>query len=70
VWVVPDATEHDQGIFRARAFGPGGAICTIGDVYGGALDMVLAVPQPPADPAMAEALARYAAAVPAAPLLD
>lgn len=60
VWVVPDATKHDQRVLKARAFGPGGAICTISDVSGGALDEVLAVPQPPADPAVAAALARYA----------
>ena len=50
VWVVPDATRHDPEVLKARALGPGGAICTISDVYGGSLDEVLAVPQPPADP--------------------
>ena len=62
VYVVPDATKHDQGVLKARAFGPGGAICTISDVYSGSLDQVLAVPQPPADPAAVAALARYVAA--------
>jgi hypothetical protein len=62
VWVVPDATRHDQGVLKARAFGPGGAICTISDVRSGSLDQVLAVPQRPADPATVAALARYVTA--------
>ena len=33
VWVVPDATKHDPEVLKARAFRPGGAICTISDVY-------------------------------------
>ena len=64
VWVVPDATEHDPGVLKARAFAPGGAICTIGDVYSGSLDEVLAVPQSPADPAAVAALARYLSSPP------
>ena len=67
VWVVPDATGHDPGVLKARAFAPGGAICTISDVYSGSLDQVLAVPQPPADPAGVAALARYVTALPDAP---
>jgi len=63
VWVVPTATEHDPGVLKARAFRPGGAICTISDVYDGALDQVLAIPQPAADPAAVAALARYVASV-------
>ena len=64
VWVVPDATKHDPEVLKARAFRPGGAICTISDVYGGSLDEVLAVPQPPADPDAVAALARYLTAPP------
>jgi hypothetical protein len=65
VWVVPDATKHDPEVLKARAFGPGGAICTISDVYSGELDKVLDVPQPPADPDAVAALARYLSAAPA-----
>lgn len=65
VWVVPDATKHDPEVLKARAFRPGGAICTISDVYGGSLDEVLAVPQSPADPEAVAALARYLTAPPA-----
>ena len=65
VWVVPDATKHDPEVLKARAFRPGGAICTISDVYGGSLDEVLAVPQSPADPESVAALARYLTAPPA-----
>jgi hypothetical protein len=66
VWVVPDATKHDREVLRARAFGPGGAICTIGDLYEGSLDELLATPQPPADPDAVAALARYVTAPPGA----
>jgi len=59
VWVVPDATKHDPEVLKERAFRPGGAICTISDVYGGALDEVLPLPQPPADPEAVAALERY-----------
>jgi hypothetical protein len=67
VWVVPTATKHDPEVLKARAFRPGGAICTISDVYDGALDQVLAVPQPPADPAAVVALIRYVTGAPDAP---
>jgi hypothetical protein len=66
VWVVPDGTTNDPGMFKARAFRDGGGICTIGDVYDGSLDQLLAVPQPPADPAAVAALVRYVSAVPGA----
>lgn len=65
VWVVPDATKHDPEVLKARAFGPGAAICTISDVYDGSLDEVLAVPQPPADPDAVAKLTRYLTAAPA-----
>ena len=63
VWVVPDATKNDPGVFKARAFRDGGGICTISDVYSGQLDELLAAPQPPADPDAVAALARYVATV-------
>jgi hypothetical protein len=66
VWVVPDGTKNDPGLFKSRAFRDGGGICTIGDVYSGQLDQLLAAPQPPADPAAVAALARYVTAAPGA----
>jgi len=44
---------------RARAFQGGGTVTQISDVYGGALDEVLPLPQPPADPEAVAALERY-----------
>ena len=70
VWVVPDGTKNDPGVFKSRAFRDGGSICTIGDVYDGSLDQLLAAPQPPADPAAVAALVRYVTAAPEPPVLD
>ena len=67
VWVVPDGTKNDPGVFKSRAFRDGGSICTIGDVYDGSLDQLLAAPQPPADPAAVAALVRYITAAPEPP---
>jgi len=49
---------------EARAFQGGGTVTQISDVYGGSLDEVLAVPQPPADPEAVAALTRYLARPP------
>ena len=63
VWVLPDVTTLDlPGLGKARAFRSGGTVGQISDVYGGSLDEVLAVPQPPADPDAVAALGRYVTA--------
>jgi hypothetical protein len=61
VWVLPDATIFGPGMTKARAFQGGGTVTQISDVYGGSLDEVLAVPQPPADSSAVEALSRFLA---------
>jgi hypothetical protein len=61
VWVVPDLTKPDPAVLKARAFRYGGSICSIGEVYDGLLDRQLRPPQPPADPDVVAALARYLA---------
>ena len=65
MWVLPDATTFGPAMTKARAFRTGATITNISDVYGGSLDEVLAVPQPPADPDAVAALARYLTAPPA-----
>lgn len=59
VWVTPDATGHHPDVLKARAFKYGGTICSIGEAATGSLADLLPVPQPPADPGIVAALARY-----------
>jgi hypothetical protein len=66
VWVVPDATRLDPGVLKARAFRYGGTICSISEVRNGRLAERFPVPQPPADPEVVTALARYVTEAPGA----